>query len=98
MLGIVNGTTNYMLTKMDEQNASYDEVLAEAQRLGYAEADPTADVGGADSAAKAAIIATLAFHTNVTIDDVFCEGITEVTKDIAAAREMGFVVKVARSR
>ena len=86
---------DYMLTKMDEQNASYDEVLAEAQRLGYAEADPTADVGGADSAAKAAIIATLAFHTNVTIDDVFCEGITEVTKeDIAAAREMGFVIKL----
>ncbi|MEI2728455.1 MAG: homoserine dehydrogenase [Candidatus Nanopelagicales bacterium] len=74
VLGIVNGTTNYMLTKMDEQNASYDEVLAEAQRLGYAEADPTADVGGADSAAKAAIIATLAFHTNVTIDDVFLRG------------------------
>jgi homoserine dehydrogenase len=95
VLGIVNGTTNYMLTKMDEQDASYDEVLAEAQRLGYAEADPTADVGGADSAAKAAIIATLAFHTNVTIDDVYCEGITAVTKaDISAAREMGFVIKL----
>ena len=95
VLGIVNGTTNYMLTKMDEQGASYDDVLAEAQRLGYAEADPTADVGGADSAAKAAILATLAFHTNVTIDDVYCEGITEVSQaDIEAAREMGFVIKL----
>ncbi len=95
VLGIVNGTTNYMLTKMDEQGTSYDEVLAEAQRLGYAEADPTADVGGADSAAKAAILATLAFHTNVTIDDVYCDGITEVTKaDIDSAREMGFVIKL----
>lgn len=95
VLGIVNGTTNYMLTKMDEQSASYDDVLAEAQRLGYAEADPTADVGGADSAAKAAILATLAFHTNVTIDDVYCEGITNITLgDIAAAQEMGFVIKL----
>ena len=95
VLGIVNGTTNYMLTKMDEQDASYDEVLAEAQRLGYAEADPTADVGGADSAAKAAIISTLAFHTDVTIDDVYCEGITQITPaDIASAREMGFVIKL----
>ncbi len=95
VLGIVNGTTNYMLTKMDEQDASYDEVLAEAQRLGYAEADPTADVGGEDSAAKAAILATLAFHTNVTLEDVYCEGITEVTKaDIESAREMGFVIKL----
>lgn len=95
VLGIVNGTTNYMLTKMDELGASYDEVLAEAQRLGYAEADPTADVGGADSAAKAAILATLAFHTNVTINDVYCEGITEVTKaDIDSAREMGYLIKL----
>ncbi|MFA7265360.1 MAG: homoserine dehydrogenase [Candidatus Nanopelagicales bacterium] len=95
VLGIVNGTTNYMLTKMDEQGASYDDVLAEAQRLGYAEANPAADVGGADSAAKAAILATLAFHTNVTIADVYCEGITEVSQaDIEAAREMGFVIKL----
>lgn len=95
VLGIVNGTTNYMLTKMDEQGASYDDVLAEAQRLGYAEADPTADVEGHDSAAKAAILATLAFHTNVTLDDVYCEGITGVTAaDIESAREMGFVIKL----
>lgn len=95
VLGIVNGTTNYMLTKMDEQGASYDDVLVEAQRLGYAEADPTADVEGYDSAAKAAILATLAFHTNVTLDDVYCEGITGVTAaDIASAREMGFVIKL----
>jgi homoserine dehydrogenase len=95
VLGIVNGTTNYMLTKMDEQGASYDDVLDEAQRLGYAEADPTADVEGYDSAAKAAILATLAFHTNVTLDDVYCEGITGVTAaDIESAREMGFVIKL----
>jgi homoserine dehydrogenase len=95
VLGIVNGTTNYMLTKMDEEGASYEEVLAEAQRLGYAEADPTADVGGLDSAAKAAILATLAFHTNVTLADVHCEGITDVTAaDIASARDMGFVIKL----
>ncbi|MGV1037139.1 MAG: homoserine dehydrogenase [Candidatus Nanopelagicales bacterium] len=95
VLGIVNGTTNYMLTKMDEQSASYEDVLADAQRLGYAEADPTADVGGADSAAKAAILAALSFHAEVTISDVFYEGITEVTPaDIASAREMGFVIKL----
>jgi homoserine dehydrogenase len=95
VLGIVNGTTNYMLTKMDEQGASYDEVLVEAQRLGYAEADPTADVEGEDSAAKAAILATLAFHTNVTLDDVYREGITKVTPAIIeSAREMGFVIKL----
>ncbi|MBP7972377.1 MAG: homoserine dehydrogenase [Candidatus Nanopelagicales bacterium] len=95
VLGIVNGTTNYMLTKMDEQSASYEDVLADAQRLGYAEADPTADVGGADSAAKAAILAALSFHAEVTISDVFYEGITEVTAaDIASAREMGFVIKL----
>lgn len=95
VLGIVNGTTNYMLTKMDEQSASYEDVLADAQRLGYAEADPTADVGGADSAAKAAILAALSFHAEVTISDVFYEGITEVTAaDISSAREMGFVIKL----
>ncbi|NDI10493.1 MAG: homoserine dehydrogenase [Actinobacteria bacterium] len=76
VMGIVNGTTNYILTKMDEDGASYEAVLKEAQRLGYAEADPTADVGGADAAAKIAILASLAFHTSVTIDDVFTEGIS----------------------
>ena len=95
VLGIVNGTTNFILSKMDEEGADYAEVLAEAQRLGYAEADPTADVGGLDAAAKAAILAELAFHTRVTFDDVSCEGITGVTAaDVAAARDMGFVIKL----
>lgn len=95
VLGIVNGTTNYILTKMDEDGADYADVLADAQRLGYAEADPTADVGGADAAAKAAILAVLAFHTSVSLKDVYCEGITEITSaDITAARDMGFVIKL----
>ena len=95
VLGIVNGTTNYMLTKMDETGADYAEVLAEAQALGYAEADPTADVEGHDAAAKAAILASLAFHTRVTIDEVHCEGISKVSaSDIKAAQDMGFVVKL----
>ena len=95
VLGIVNGTTNFILTKMDEEGADYATVLAEAQALGYAEADPTADVEGHDAAAKAAILAELAFHTRVTLDDVYCEGITKVTaEDIAAARQMGFVIKL----
>jgi homoserine dehydrogenase len=95
VLGIVNGTTNYILTRMDEEGADYDAVLADAQRLGYAEADPTADVGGLDAAAKSAILAGLAFHTRVTLSDVYCEGITGVSgEDVAAAREMGFVIKL----
>jgi homoserine dehydrogenase len=95
VLGIVNGTTNFILSKMDEEGADYADVLAEAQRLGYAEADPTADVGGLDAAAKAAILAELAFHTRVTFDDVSCDGITGVTSaDVAAARDMGFVIKL----
>lgn len=95
VLGIVNGTTNYILTKMDEEGADYQEVLAEAQRLGYAEADPTADVEGHDAAAKAAILATLAFHSSVTLSDVYCEGISAVTlRDVRAAADLGFVVKL----
>jgi homoserine dehydrogenase len=95
ILGIVNGTTNFILTKMDEEGSDYAEVLKEAQALGYAEADPTADVEGHDAAAKAAILASLAFHTRVTIDDVYCEGISKVTAaDIKAAKDMGFVVKL----
>jgi homoserine dehydrogenase len=95
VLGIVNGTTNFILSKMDEQGADYAEVLAEAQALGYAEADPTADVEGYDAAAKAAILAGLAFHTRVRLDDVHREGITGVSADdVAAAREMGFVIKL----
>ncbi len=95
VLGIVNGTTNYILTKMDEDGTAYSDALAEAQRLGYAEADPTADVEGHDAAAKAAIIATLAFHTRVTLADVYCEGITQITaQQVAAAKRTGFVVKL----
>lgn len=94
VLGIVNGTTNYILTKMGE-GQDYAEVLAEAQRLGYAEADPTADVEGHDSAAKAAILATLAFHSSVTLGDVYCQGISSVTlRDVQAAADLGYVIKL----
>ena len=93
--GIVNGTTNFILDKMHTAGAPFAEVLAEAQALGYAEADPTADVEGYDAAAKAAILASLAFHTRVKISDVDREGITGVTPaDIAAASEMGCVIKL----
>ena len=95
VLGIVNGTTNFMLTKMDEEGAQYSDVFAEAEALGYLEADPSLDVDGHDAAAKAAILAELAFHTRVTLDDVYCEGITRVTaEDIRAAQQMGFVIKL----
>ena len=95
ILGIVNGTTNFILSKMYDQGADYSEVLAEAQALGYAETDPTADVEGFDSAAKAAILAGLAFHTNVTADDVYREGMTNVTaEDIVAAKSLGYVIKL----
>lgn len=95
ILGVVNGTTNYVLDEMTTKGLDYDAVVAEAQRLGYAEADPTADVGGHDAAAKAAILASLAFHQRVGIDDVYCEGITAVTADdIAAATETGRVIKL----
>ncbi|MBV2365324.1 homoserine dehydrogenase [Streptomonospora nanhaiensis] len=96
VLGIVNGTTNFILDRMDAQGAGFAESLEEAQALGYAEADPTADVEGFDAAAKAAILARLAFHTqNVTAADVHREGITEVTAgDIAGAKAMGCVVKL----
>ncbi len=95
VLGIVNGTTNYILDKMDSSGAEFGEALKEAQALGYAEADPTADVAGFDAAAKAAILASLAFHTRVTADDVYRQGITAVTAaDIASARALGCVVKL----
>ena len=95
VLGIVNGTTNYILTKMYEEGADYADVLAEAQRLGYAEADPTADVEGHDAAAKAAILAGLAFHTPVSFTEVSCEGISGLSAaDIADAQAAGFVVKL----
>jgi homoserine dehydrogenase len=95
LLGIVNGTTNYILTQMSEHGWSFDEALAEAQRLGYAEADPTADVEGYDAAAKAAILASIAFNTRVVIGDVYREGITRVTaQDIADAARLGYVIKL----
>jgi homoserine dehydrogenase len=95
VLGIVNGTTNFILDKMDTSGAGFAEALEEAQELGYAEADPTADVEGFDAAAKAAILASLAFHTRVTAADVHREGIAEVTAaDVASAREMKSVVKL----
>jgi len=95
VLGIVNGTTNYILSSMDATGAGFAEALDEASALGYAEADPTADVEGFDAAAKAAILASLAFHTRVTAADVHREGITEVTAaDVASAREMGCTVKL----
>ncbi|HET8594826.1 MAG TPA: homoserine dehydrogenase [Intrasporangium sp.] len=95
VLGIVNGTTNYILDKMDRTGASFDDALEQAQALGYAEADPTADVEGFDAAAKAAILASLAFHSRVAGQDVHREGITEVTAaDVAAAREMDCVIKL----
>ncbi len=95
VMGIVNGTTNFILDKMHTDGADFATALAEAQQLGYAEADPTADVEGYDAAAKAAILASLAFHTRVRLDDVSREGITGVTAaDMAAAAEMGCVVKL----
>ncbi len=95
VLGIVNGTTNYILDRMDTSGAGFADALEEAQALGYAEPDPTADIEGFDAAAKAAILAGLAFHTGVTAADVYREGITEVTAaDIASARELGHVVKM----
>ncbi|MDF5752527.1 homoserine dehydrogenase [Spongiactinospora sp. TRM90649] len=95
VLGIVNGTTNYILDKMDTSGASFTDALEEAQALGYAEADPTADVEGFDAAAKAAILAGLAFHSRVTAADVHREGITEITAaDVASAKAMGYVIKL----
>jgi homoserine dehydrogenase len=95
MLGIVNGTTNYILTQMTEHASSFADALAEAQRLGYAEADPTADVEGFDAAAKCAILASIAFNSRVVASDVYREGIAGVTAlDIADARRMGYVVKL----
>ena len=95
VLGIVNGTTNYILDRMDSSGADFRDALAEAQALGYAEADPTADVGGYDAAAKAAILASLAFHTRVSAADVYRQGITALTAaDIEGARVLGCVVKL----
>ena len=93
--GIVNGTTNYILSEMDSTGADYASALADASALGYAEADPTADVEGYDAAAKAAILASIAFHTRVTADDVYREGITNVTAaDFESARALGCTIKL----
>lgn len=95
VLGIVNGTTNFMLTQMSEEGLRYDDALAEAQRLGYAEPDPAADVSGADAAAKAAILAGLAFGTWIAPDRLYAEGITSITAtDIRSAHELGFAIRL----
>jgi homoserine dehydrogenase len=95
VMGIVNGTTNYILTRMTDAGASFADALAEAQRLGIAESDPTADVEGFDAAAKVAIIASIAFGARVVVDDVYREGIAALTlDDIASARDLGYVVKL----
>ncbi|MGH3315966.1 MAG: homoserine dehydrogenase [Nocardioidaceae bacterium] len=95
VLGIVNGTTNFVLDRMDSSGSNFTDALEEAQQLGYAEADPTADIEGFDAAAKAAILASLAFHTRVTAADVHREGITDVTvTDMVSAQQMGCVVKL----
>jgi len=95
VMGIVNGTTNYMLTRMTDEGLAFDEVLKIAQDLGYAEADPTADVDGLDAAAKIAILASLAFNSRVTLDDVYAEGIRKLSAtDIEYAEEIGYTVKL----
>jgi homoserine dehydrogenase len=95
VMGIVNGTTNYILTKMTEDGASYADALADAQSLGFAERDPTADVEGFDAGAKAAIIATIAFGSRVVAGDVYHEGISAITAaDIAVAARLGYVIKL----
>ncbi len=95
ILGIVNGTTNFILDRMDDHHDTFEEALAEATRRGYAEADPTSDVSGADAAQKAAILAGLAFHTHVPLESVPVEGIERITPEqISAGRETGHVVKL----
>ena len=93
--GIMNGTTNYILSRMDTEGADYADVLADAQRLGYAEADPSADVDGFDAASKTAILASIGFHTRVTTDDVYQQGIRKVSAaDIAVAKSLGYTIKL----
>ena len=95
VMGIVNGTTNYILTKMFEEGMDFDQALAQATELGYAEADPTADVEGLDAGRKIAILASIAFHSRIGFSDVYTEGITRITaRDIAYARELGCVIKL----
>ena len=93
--GIVNGTTNYILTKMDDEGRDFADVVKEAQELGYAEANPESDVEGYDARYKLSILASMAFHARVPVDKIYCEGITKITKaDIAIGRELGYVVKL----
>ena len=95
IMGIVNGTTNFMLTNMDDEKVSYNEALRVAQKKGYAEADPTNDVAGFDAARKLAILASIAFHANVTFDDVLVEGIEKISQnDVQYASEMGYTIKL----
>lgn len=95
VIGILNGTTNYMLTKMSREGLNYEQVLKEAQELGYAEADPTSDVEGLDAARKIAILSSIAFNSRITLDDVYVEGITRITPaDIKYAAELGYVIKL----
>ncbi|GIP10022.1 homoserine dehydrogenase [Paenibacillus macerans] len=95
IMGIVNGTTNYILSKMSQEGASYEDVLTEAQQLGYAEVDPTSDVEGLDAARKMAILATLGFRTNVELSDVHVRGISSVTReDILYAKRLGYEMKL----
>ena len=95
VLGIVNGTTNYILTKMFEEGMEFEDALRQAQKLGYAEADPTADVEGLDAGRKVAIMASIAFHSRVVFSDVYTEGITKITAaDIAYAKEFDSVIKL----
>ncbi|MDN4525522.1 homoserine dehydrogenase [Fictibacillus fluitans] len=95
MMGIVNGTTNYILTKMDKENLTFEEVLKEAQELGYAEADPTSDVEGIDAARKMAILASLGFSMNIHLDDVEVKGISSITsEDLEYARQFGYTMKL----
>jgi len=95
LMGIINGTTNYILTKMTDEGRPYSEVLAEAQKLGYAEANPTADVDGWDCVYKLSILASIAFHARVNIDDIYREGISKVSaEDIAVAKKLGYTIKL----
>jgi homoserine dehydrogenase len=95
IIGIINGTTNYILTAMADQGRDYQEVLAEAQKLGYAEADPTSDVEGLDAARKLAILASIAFNSRVTLADVYVEGISRITRaDLQYAAELGCTIKL----
>lgn len=95
IMGIVNGTTNYILTKMAEEGMEFDEALAKATELGYAEADPTADIEGLDAGRKMAIMGSIGFHSRITFDDVYTEGITRITsQDMKYAKDMGCVIKL----